>query len=91
MVWVKASEKRRCGNCGILVERWVLQRNSRRKVAEATFCPTCYPDLKKAFDAAEPGGDLDGEERQPSPFPEPDEIPSYPFLFPEDWFAHIRT
>lgn len=90
-MWVRASDKRRCGNCGILVERWVLQRNPRRQVAEATFCPTCYPDLKKIFDAAGPTGEAEVGEAQVSPLLDPDEVPSYPFLFPEAWFVQTRS
>jgi len=49
MAWIKSLDGRRCGTCGIVVERWVLQNNHGRQVADATFCPACYPDVKKVF------------------------------------------
>jgi len=50
MAWIKSLDVRRCGTCGIVVERWVLQNNQGRQVADATFCPACYPDVKKVFE-----------------------------------------
>ena len=50
MAWIKSLDVRRCGTCGIVGERWVLQNNHGRQVADATFCPVCYPDVKKVFE-----------------------------------------
>ena len=49
MAWIKSLDVRRCGTCGIVGERWVLQNNHGRQVADATFCPVCYPDVKQVF------------------------------------------
>jgi hypothetical protein len=49
MAWIRSRDVRRCGTCGIVVERWVLQNNHGHQVADATFCPVCYPDVKQVF------------------------------------------
>ena len=50
MAWVKTADERRCGTCGVVVEQWVLLKGPGHQVAEATFCPVCYPDVKRVFD-----------------------------------------
>ena len=53
MAWIKSSDGGRCGTCGIVLERWVLQNNHGRQVADATFCPVCYSDVRQVFNAPE--------------------------------------
>jgi hypothetical protein len=53
MGWVKSRDGRRCGMCGVVVEHWVLQNNHGQQVADARFCPSCYPDVKRVFDTPE--------------------------------------
>jgi len=53
MAWVKTADERRCGTCGVVVEQWVLLKGPGHQVAEATFCPVCYPDVKRVFDTPE--------------------------------------
>lgn len=48
-MWIKSLDGRRCGTCGVVGEHWVLQNNHGRHVADATFCPACYPDVKRVF------------------------------------------
>lgn len=50
MTWVKTQDERRCETCGVVIDHWFLQKNQGYQVAEATFCPVCYPDLKRVFD-----------------------------------------
>ncbi|MFQ5930567.1 MAG: hypothetical protein ACE5MK_12800 [Acidobacteriota bacterium] len=54
MAWEKTLGERRCGTCGVTVEHWLLRNNRGHQVAEATFCPTCYADVKRVFDAPHP-------------------------------------
>jgi hypothetical protein len=49
-MWLKISEDRFCPNCEVPIEHWVLYGQSGRIVAEATFCPICYPDVKGVFE-----------------------------------------
>lgn len=53
MAWTKGLDGRACGTCGIVIERWVLRNNHGHQVAAATFCPACYPDVKRVFDTPE--------------------------------------
>ncbi len=57
MAWVKTADERRCGNCGAGEERWALHHDHGHRVAEATFCPVCYPDLEKIFHTPEAARD----------------------------------
>lgn len=43
MVWLKMPNERPCGTCGGVVEHWVLLQGDGPRVAEAIFCPVCYP------------------------------------------------
>lgn len=49
MTWIQLPHNGPCETCGTEVEVWVILRCGRRKMAEASFCPTCYPDLAKVF------------------------------------------
>ena len=53
MAWVKMPNERHCRTCGVVVEQWVLLKGPGHQVAEATFCPVCYPDVKRVFDTPE--------------------------------------
>ena len=53
VMWVKAPSERCCGTCGVAVERWVLHNEQGHRVAEATFCSVCYPDVEQIFNAPE--------------------------------------
>jgi len=50
-VWLRIAESRLCPNCYVSTEHWVLYGQTGRTVAEATFCPICYPDVKGVFEA----------------------------------------
>lgn len=89
MKWLKTSDERSCGTCGVVVEHWVLHRNGGYQVAEATFCPICYPDLKNVFETPDPVGAPTAGGLQAASFAESDESPAYPFLFPERWSRQI--
>ena len=89
MKWLNTPDERRCGTCGVIVEHWVLHRNEGHQVAEATFCPVCYPDLKSVFGTPEAIGAASVGRLQSASFIETDEIPGYPFLFPENWSRQI--
>ena len=57
MMWLKAPTERCCGNCGVVVERWVLHNDLGHRVAEATFCSVCYPDVERLFHTPDPARD----------------------------------
>lgn len=48
-MWIMVPSKRCCSTCGVGIERWVLHDDRGHRVAEATFCPVCYPDLEGIF------------------------------------------
>ncbi len=91
MKWLKTPDERRCETCGVVVEHWILYRNERHQVAEATFCPICYPDLKSVFEVPERVGTPSAGGLQSAASAEPEEIPAYPFLFPPNWSRHIAS
>jgi hypothetical protein len=49
MSWVEMPKEQPCAICGTAVELWVVLKSAGRKVAEATFCPICYPNIHKIF------------------------------------------
>ncbi len=53
VMWVKMPSERRCGSCGVVVERWVLHNKLGHRVAKATFCSVCYPDFERIFHTPE--------------------------------------
>lgn len=53
MAWIKSLDGRRCATCGMVVERWALRDNHGYEVADATFCPMCYPDVSRVFNDPE--------------------------------------
>lgn len=56
-MWVKIRGERRCDTCGEVVERWILYNDHGHRVAEASFCPVCYPDLERTFHTSEKARD----------------------------------
>lgn len=48
-MWVKIPGERCCGTCGVVVEQWILYNGLGHRVAEANFCPVCYPDLERTL------------------------------------------
>lgn len=56
-MWVKSPSERRCGACDAVIERWVLHNDRGHNVAEATFCPVCYPDVERIFHTPEAARD----------------------------------
>lgn len=53
MMWEKTPNERHCEKCGVLFERWVLRKFDGHRLAEATFCPVCSPDVQKIFATAD--------------------------------------
>lgn len=53
MTWVKMPNDVPCSTCGTGVEIWVVLRAAGQKIAEATFCPICYPYVAEVFDIPE--------------------------------------
>lgn len=51
MEWVKVTDEHPCRQCGIAIQHWVLLNPKGLRVVEANFCPVCYPDIKKVFEA----------------------------------------
>jgi hypothetical protein len=49
LMWVQAVGERHCGRCGAVVRCWVLHSDHGHRVAEATFCAACHPDLERIF------------------------------------------
>lgn len=84
MKWLKTPDERCCGMCGVVVEHWVLHKNEEHQVADATFCPICYPDLKTVFEPAEPVSAPSGGGLQSASVSESDESLSYPFLLSKE-------
>ena len=50
MEWVKVTDERPCGQCGVAIQHWVLLSPEGLRVVEANFCPFCYPDIKQVFE-----------------------------------------
>ena len=53
MIWVKTENERHCGNCGLVLGKWILHSDQGHRVAEANFCPLCYPDVDRIFHTPE--------------------------------------
>ncbi|MFQ5846736.1 MAG: hypothetical protein ACE5IQ_03570 [Candidatus Methylomirabilales bacterium] len=47
--WVRTPAERSCGRCGAPVESWALRKADGHRVAEATFCLVCTPDVAMVF------------------------------------------
>lgn len=56
-MWVKIPGERRCGTCGVVVDRWILHNGFGHRVAEANFCSVCYPNLERTFHTSEKARD----------------------------------
>lgn len=57
MMWEKTPDGRHCEKCGVIFERWVLRKFDGHRLAEATFCPVCSPEVKKIFATADMASD----------------------------------
>jgi hypothetical protein len=53
LMWLKIPDNRRCFNCEVSIEHWVLYGQSGRIVGEANFCPVCYLDVRGVFETLE--------------------------------------
>ncbi len=53
MGWVRLSHEYPCETCGGPVHRWVRLTTKGGRIAEATFCPVCFPEVKAGVDIPE--------------------------------------
>lgn len=53
MAWARMPDEYPCETCGAAVEHWVLLKGDGPRVAEATFCPVCYSDVKRILHTPE--------------------------------------